>query len=213
MSTYLKVALAEPSVIIRYGLEIILKRIPAVHIQLAEISSAESLTESLRIHQPDLLVINPTLLGYFPLHELKRESGCKQLKCIALLCGATDPSSLQGYDSQISLYDSADKIQQTLEQLQPDAEKESTSEEDAQTLSTREKEIVICVVKGMTNREIADQLFLSPHTVVTHRRNIARKLQIHSASGLTVYAIVNKLIELKDLPENDAKQKNKRKKE
>jgi ATP-dependent Lon protease len=55
------------------------------------------------------------------------------------------------------------------------------------------------VVKGLTNREIAEQLYLSAHTVITHRRNIARKLQIHSASGLTVYAIVNKLIELDDI--------------
>ena len=66
-------------------------------------------------------------------------------------------------------------------------------------MSQREKEIVVCVVKGMTNREIADQLYLSTHTVVTHRRNIARKLQIHSASGLTIYAIVNKLVELSDI--------------
>ena len=51
----------------------------------------------------------------------------------------------------------------------------------------------------MTNREIADRLYLSTHTVITHRRNIARKLQVHSASGLTVYAIVNKLIELNDI--------------
>ena len=58
---------------------------------------------------------------------------------------------------------------------------------------------MICVVKGMTNREIADQLFLSTHTVITHRRNIARKLQIRSASGLTVYAIVNKLVELNEV--------------
>jgi hypothetical protein len=76
---------------------------------------------------------------------------------------------------------------------------EEGENEDQQTLSSREKEIVICVVKGMTNREIADRLYLSTHTVITHRRNIARKLQVHSASGLTVYAIVNKLIELKDL--------------
>lgn len=51
----------------------------------------------------------------------------------------------------------------------------------------------------MTNRQIADQLYLSTHTVVTHRRNIARKLQVHSASGLTVYAIVNKLVKLSDI--------------
>jgi DNA-binding CsgD family transcriptional regulator len=51
----------------------------------------------------------------------------------------------------------------------------------------------------MTNRQIAGRLFLSAHTVITHRRNIARKLQIHSASALTVYAIVNKLVELSEV--------------
>ena len=89
-------------------------------------------------------------------------------------------------------------LRQLLEQLM--AEKRAAEEDDdSQTLSSREKEIVVCVVKGMTNREIADRLYLSTHTVITHRRNIARKLQVHSASGLTVYAIANKLIELKDL--------------
>ena len=91
-------------------------------------------------------------------------------------------------------------IRQKIEQLVV-VEEEATdgSGEEQQSLSAREKEIVICVVKGMTNREIADRLFLSTHTVITHRRNIARKLQIHSPSGLTIYAIVNKLVELSDI--------------
>ena len=72
-------------------------------------------------------------------------------------------------------------------------------EEGQESLSQREKEIVICVVKGMTNKEIAEKLYLSIHTVITHRRNISRKLQIHSAAGLTIYAIVNKLVELSDV--------------
>ena len=71
--------------------------------------------------------------------------------------------------------------------------------QETEQLSQREKEIVICVVKGMTNKEIADRLFLSIHTVNTHRRNIARKLEIHSAAGLTIYAIVNKLVELSEV--------------
>ena len=67
---------------------------------------------------------------------------------------------------------------------------------DQETLSQREKEIIGCIVKGMTNKEIAEKLYISVHTVITHRRNITRKLQIHSTAGLTIYAIVNKLVEL-----------------
>ena len=66
-------------------------------------------------------------------------------------------------------------------------------------LSAREREIIVCVVKGMTNKRIADELCISTHTVVTHRRNIAAKLQIHSAAGLTIYAIVNKLVDLSEI--------------
>jgi len=63
-------------------------------------------------------------------------------------------------------------------------------------LSEREKEIIVCVVQGMTNKEIADHLFIATNTVTTHRRNIARKLQIHSPAGLTIYAIVNNLVDI-----------------
>lgn len=66
-------------------------------------------------------------------------------------------------------------------------------------LSAREREIIVCVVKGLTNKQIADALCISTHTVITHRRNIASKLQIHSAAGLTIYAIVNKLVELSEI--------------
>ena len=69
-------------------------------------------------------------------------------------------------------------------------------QENAEQLSDREKDVVVCVVQGMQNKEIADHLFISINTVITHRRNIARKLQIHSAAGLTIYAIVNGLVDI-----------------
>jgi regulator of cell morphogenesis and NO signaling len=71
--------------------------------------------------------------------------------------------------------------------------------EATESISDREKEIIVCLVQGMSNKEIAEQLFISVNTVITHRRNIVRKLQIHSLAGLTIYAIVNKLVDLKDI--------------
>jgi DNA-binding NarL/FixJ family response regulator len=66
-------------------------------------------------------------------------------------------------------------------------------------LSEREKDIIKCVARGMSNKEIADTLFLSIHTVTTHRRNITAKLQIHSPAGLTIYAIMNNLVDISDI--------------
>lgn len=65
-----------------------------------------------------------------------------------------------------------------------------------ETLSDREKDVIVALVQGMANKEIADHLCISINTVITHRRNIARKLQIHSPAGLTIYAIVNGLVDI-----------------
>ena len=68
--------------------------------------------------------------------------------------------------------------------------------ESNESISDREKDVIISLVQGMSNKEIADHLCISINTVITHRRNIARKLQIHSAAGLTIYAIVNNLVDI-----------------
>lgn len=67
--------------------------------------------------------------------------------------------------------------------------------ENNEPISEREKEIIVCLVQGMSNKEIANRLYISVNTVTTHRRNIIRKLQIHSLAGLTIYAIANNLID------------------
>lgn len=82
---------------------------------------------------------------------------------------------------------------------QPQTEMEDNDTSRVEVLSVREKEIIVCIAKGMSNKEIADSLNLSVHTVTTHRRNLSSKLQIHSPAGLTIYAIVNKLIDLRDI--------------
>ncbi len=68
--------------------------------------------------------------------------------------------------------------------------------DNSDALSDREKDVIVSLVQGMSNKEIADHLCISINTVITHRRNIARKLQIHSPAGLTIYAIVNHLVDI-----------------
>lgn len=70
------------------------------------------------------------------------------------------------------------------------------SVQNPDALSDRERDVMISLVQGMSNKEIAEHLCISINTVITHRRNIARKLQIHSPAGLTIYAIVNGLVDI-----------------
>lgn len=208
MRMNLKIAIAEPAELMRIGLGTILKRFSGFQIQLVELAQSRAWKDSLRLHHPDILIVNPIIPGYQDLQQIKEETGCETMKCIALVAAPIEATQLQHYDEQIHVYDSSQTIRYKLESLFHEEEDEEDKEnEDENQLSSREKEIVICVVKGMTNREIADRLFLSTHTVVTHRRNITRKLQIHSPSGLTVYAIVNKLVTLNDIQQGSGEGK------
>ncbi len=77
---------------------------------------------------------------------------------------------------------------------------DTTDAEKIEALSEREKEIIVNIAKGLSNKEIADRLCLSVHTVTTHRRNISQKLSIHTPAGLTIFAIVNHLIPPDEIP-------------
>ena len=195
MSTSMKIAVAEPSVIIRSGLLSVLGRLTTLNIQILEIAEIAQLGSALCRQKPDMLIVNPALLGMFSLQKIKSEAGCLPMKCIALQYSVTDSSTLKAYDQTISIYDTAEQIKEKHRSVWNSRDGDASQE----MLSARQKEIIVGVVKGLTNKQIAERLFISAHTVITHRRNIAGKLQIHSPAGLTIYAIVNKLVELNDV--------------
>lgn len=193
----IRVGIAEASVIIRSGMTYALKRLPNLKIIPIELASPDALNDCLRSQAPHILFVNPTFGDFFDVNRFKNDQLGKGIRVVALVSSFIDSSLLSKYDDSISIFDDLDVISEKIKRLQniePEVE-----EENSESLSQREKEIVICVVKGMTNKEIAEKLYLSIHTVITHRRNISRKLQIHSAAGLTIYAIVNKLVELSDV--------------
>lgn len=194
----IRIAIAETSVIIRGGLTAALKRLPNVKVQPIELLPVEALSDCLRTQYPEMLIVNPTFGDYFDVNKFREETAGKKIRLIALVTSFVDASLLTKYDESISIFDDLDILSKKIHGLLNLASEEEELD-NQETLSQREKEIVVCVVKGMTNKEIAENLFLSIHTVITHRRNISKKLQIHSAAGLTIYAIVNKLVTLNDV--------------
>ena len=113
---------------------------------------------------------------------------------LALEGPAVTEDILRQYDGAVSLYDDAAgivrKIRSAMDSRLPEPSGEGNE------LSSREKEILVCVAQGMLNKEIADKFSLSIYTVITHRKNITRKTGIKTVAGLTVYAILNNLIDI-----------------
>jgi DNA-binding CsgD family transcriptional regulator len=193
----IRIGVAEASVIIRSGVAYALRCLPNLKILPIELASPDALNDCLRTQAPHIIFVNPTFGDFFDVNRFRNDTLGKGVRVVALVSSFIDTALLSKYDDSVSIFDDPDVISEKISRLQhiePDEE-----DDNPESVSQREKEIIICVVKGMTNKEIAERLYLSIHTVITHRRNISRKLQIHSAAGLTIYAIVNKLVELSDI--------------
>lgn len=89
-------------------------------------------------------------------------------------------------------------LRPALTNVYPNEETQKQAQEN-EALSDRERDVLVQIVRGLSNKEIADTLCISVHTVTTHRKNITRKLNIHSTAGLTIYAIVNQLVNINTL--------------
>ena len=190
------VVVAEGSDIIRSGITTLLRRSTDPRINVTEVASLGALDDVMQARTPGLLIVSPAFEGHFDIQRFRIMYRDSTVKVWAVVSSIIDHKYLRGYDATIGIFDTAEAIIQRLHETFVQNEEEN---EDGENLSQREREVLVGVVKGMTNKEIADNLYLSIHTVITHRRNIARKLQVHSISGLTIYAIVNKLVDIDDI--------------
>lgn len=193
-------AVAEVSYIIRKGLVYALSQLSNVS-KVVELKEMDDIHAQLERIQPDALLINPMLLGHSSRQDIRQQLNLdKNIAIIALVYNLIDEQFYRSYDAVIRINDSESKIEETLNTC---LNKEQSGQTDQEELSDREKEILISVVKGMSNKEIADHHNISIHTVITHRRNITRKLKVHSISGLTIYTIINKLVDISDIKYQD----------
>lgn len=191
----LHIVIAESAPVLAAGLSTCLRRLPGITTDITEVKSPAALIDCVKAGTPDIILVNPSFGGVFNPANFQNEAGKSGFKIIAIEMGKLNPQTVALYDEVISVIDPIETIADKIRKL---FSKDNRTEEK-EALSQREKEIISLVVKGMTNQEIADKLFLSIHTVITHRRNIARKLEIHSATGLTIYAIVNHIVDLSEI--------------
>ncbi|MDD4848614.1 MAG: response regulator transcription factor [Bacteroidales bacterium] len=185
-----KVLIAEPYDMISEGMTSLLKSSDSFTV-VGRVDSMDRLMERLPYFRPDVLIINPIMVDFSKrwwLHSIFESFA--QLTIVALHYQYIDSNILKQYHGIISLEDNKMRIESKLKEAL--SMKNDISEN--YELSKREIDVLIAVAKGMINKDIADKLNISIHTVISHRKNITRKTGIKSVSGLTVYALLNNLI-------------------
>ena len=151
--------------------------------------------QELRSMAPDVVVVDPCLFDYASRSSVKaRVAEYSDAAVIAFTISPLDEEQQRQYDAVIGLMDTPPAIIKKVRAALED--RTETPRAEGEELSQREKEILICVAKGMLNKEIADLYNISIYTVITHRKNITRKTGIKTVAGLTVYALLNNLIDM-----------------
>ena len=193
-----KIAIADPSVIVLSGLSALLRDLPEYEVVLQS-DDMHTVMTRLRILRPDVLIINPSMIDYSKRRMVRSLfEDLPDLRVVALVSSFFDSQMLRQFQGVVEITDDLQRIKSTLNQVVAQLNAEH-SDMDSSVLSDREKDVLICLAKGMKNNEIADNLNISTYTVITHRKNIVRKTGIKSVSALTVYAILNNLLEQKDI--------------
>jgi DNA-binding NarL/FixJ family response regulator len=190
-----KILLIEPSEIIAAGFKAVVSK--SVEFEIVNTLSNLSYYTPTQSHC-DIIVINPAVINYNERFDIRSyfSSENEDISIVALTNSGYEENVMRQYDGCINIYDNSARIVQKLHSAIEEAKQLPKNE--LNELSIRERDILVAVAKGKTNKEIADEYNISVYTVISHRRNISRKLGINSIPGLTVYAIMNKLIDITD---------------
>ena len=194
MSRNIKIVIADPSPMVQLGLASMLHEIPDCDVAW-KTGDVQALFTRLHVLNPDVLIVNPIMLDYSRRMLVRTLfEDMPDMKMVALVSSFVDAAQLRQYHGVIEITDELQRIRNTLNQLQ-DSMRDAEDDSESAQLSDREKDVLVCLAKGLKNSEIADQLHISIHTVITHRKNIVRKTGIKSVAGLTVYALLHNLID------------------
>lgn len=201
----------EKSYLIRKGLISIIEKIP--NTQVIQQFDNEDDFKTMNNFESDFIIINPNLLNTNTLNIIKKivnahtestlpacsaDRRARNTQMISLSEKSIVLTKELEWTAQIYLDDTQNSILKKLNTLIGNREPKNVKSEVPEEISKREIDILKNIALGYSNKEIADKLFISTHTVVTHRKNITRKLGIKTVPGLTIYAILNKIIDIND---------------
>lgn len=184
------------SEIIRKGLSLILQEY--FKMEITQLNSAKDLSSFLGISNSTMILILEAQadLNLKAIDLLKKNN---DVYLVGFYAETSDEQFEKIFDYQLNHYSSPLQIQKLIQVIRQSGNKNKNAMQDNGELTSREKDVIKLIALGLANKEIADKLFISIHTVISHRKNITEKLGIKSISGLTVYAIMNNLLDIQDI--------------
>lgn len=184
-----RVAIVETSAIVVEGLRAMLAQSAEFELVFAA-ESLDMLIGRFGVVAPDIVIVGSQCCT--PVNIRSTYEELHSVALVVLMTTVREESYMRQFDSVVNLYDAP---QQLLQHLRRAVEQNETNPyDDSHDLSEREQDVLVLVAKGLSNKEIAEALNISPHTVISHRKNIVHKTGIKSVAGLTVYAMLNNLI-------------------
>ncbi|OGX14399.1 MAG: DNA-binding response regulator [Stygiobacter sp.] len=189
------IAVLEPSQIVFEGLSNVLSK-SGQQFHLLRTDDLNEIQNLAALGKLELAIINPSQIQNKNKEFLSAKKNHPGIVWIALIYNFFDQQLLSLFDKVINITDSGESIAEQIKNLS-NSEIHNNDVEHEQ-LSEREIDVLKLIVKGFSNKEVADNLNISIHTVISHRKNISQKTGIKSQSGLTIYAISNKIILIED---------------
>ncbi len=191
----INIALVEPSHIICEGLTNILQKTGG-HNRIFRFDSLAEMIASIPAHQIKLAIINPALIKNIP-DFIQKRNDAQLMGWVGILYSLPEREVWGQFDATIQITDSPLQIADTIHQLLA-ANCHCANHQQSESLTAREVDVLQQIATGLCNKEIAEKLNISVHTVVSHRKNIINKTGIKSQAGLTIYAISKKIISLEN---------------
>ncbi|MFZ7111028.1 MAG: response regulator [Desulfatiglandales bacterium] len=211
-----RVVIAEDHAILRRGLQAMLN----AENELSVVGEAEDGLGAIRLikqTEPDLAILDlsmPKMNGISVIQEVKKT--CANTKILALTMHREEDYILEAFRSGANGYclksSDLDELLMAIKAVLSgkiyvspeisgkilegylESQRTIRSKSSWETLTQREKEVLKMVGEGYQNKEIADYLCISAKTVEKHRANLMQKLDVHTASALTAYAIEKGLV-------------------
>ena len=196
MSNRKKVLIVEPSLIIVEGLMKILG--DCAHLEmLIPLHDIECLKGRVITGKPDVLLVNPTLLPQLGHHTFSSiMQDYPNTAIVGIVYQYVEHSLLRMCQAVVDIREERGRVSEILLEsysaLKPVNE---SIDDNSYELTKRELDVLVHIAKGLMNKEIAEKLNISIHTVISHRKNITRKTNIKSVAGLAMYALMNNLME------------------